>query len=139
MEETQTMSAIAPACLVKIVTGAVEYAQSFGFPPHRDYRHASMLLAGIDPSTCPEQFTFGRAGKPFYVQGPNESSAQAAAIMQRVQEAGGHFLVAIPGSQEFLGIEGELNHMDSLESDDFNDDDDDDEYHDERPRLGPLP
>jgi hypothetical protein len=96
MEKTQSVRAIEPACLVKILHGAVEYAQSFGFPPHPDYRHASMLLDGIDPATCPHQFTFGRDGKPFYVQGPHESSAQAVAIMQRIQEAGGHFLVGGP-------------------------------------------
>ena len=94
MEERQEMRAINPACLAKIVKGAAEYARSFGFPPHPDYRHASTLLDGIDPSTCPDQFTFGRDGKPFYMQGPNESLAQAEAIAQRVKETGGHY---VPG------------------------------------------
>jgi len=49
METTQTMVPISPGCLVKILEGAVEYARSFGFPPHPDYRHAAMLLKGIDP------------------------------------------------------------------------------------------
>ncbi len=98
MEERQTMIPIAPACLVRIVEGAVEYAQSFGFPPHSDYRHAAMLLAGIDPNACTQQFTFGREGKPFYIQGPNESPAVVSAIMQRVQEAGGHFIVRASGA-----------------------------------------
>ena len=52
MGKTQTMIPISPACLVKILEGAVEYARSFGFPPHPDYRHAAMLLAGIDPKAC---------------------------------------------------------------------------------------
>ena len=98
MEETQTMIPISPACLVKIVEGALEYAQSFGFPPHPDYRHAGMLLAGIDPQACAHEYTFGRDGKPFYIQGPNESPAQVSAIMQRIQEAGGHFLVQASGT-----------------------------------------
>ena len=37
-EKVQMMCAITPSCLAKIVKGAVEYAQSFGFPPHPDYR-----------------------------------------------------------------------------------------------------
>ena len=78
MEQTQTMVAISPACLVKIVEGAVEYARSFGFPPHPDYRHAALLLSGIDPKACTHEFTFGRDGKPFYIQGPNESPAMAS-------------------------------------------------------------
>jgi hypothetical protein len=114
MEQVQRMRSIAPPCLVKIVKGAVEYAQSFGFPPHPDYRHASMLLAGIDPSTCPNQFTFGRDGKPLYIQGPNESPAQAESIMRRILDAGGDFLIALPGSgrQVFPGLEGEFDQFD---------------------------
>jgi hypothetical protein len=98
MEETQTMRAITPACLVKIIQGAVAYAQSFGFSPHPDYRHAAMLLDGMDAADCQQEFAFGRDGKPFYVQGPNESHAQAEAIMQRVQAAGGHFMIGGPVS-----------------------------------------
>jgi hypothetical protein len=100
MEQTQPVRAIDAACLVKIVDGAVEFAKSFGFPPHPDYRHASMLLDGIDPTTCPHQFTFGREGKPFYIQGPFESNAQATAIMQRIQAAGGHFVVQASDAAE---------------------------------------
>jgi len=88
LEERQRMCAITPACLAKIVKGAVAYAQSLGFSPHPDYRHASTLLDGIDPSTCPNQFTFGRHGRPFYIRGPKESLAQAAAISQRIHACG---------------------------------------------------
>jgi hypothetical protein len=111
MDEVRRMIPITPACLVKIVQGAVDYAQSFGFPPHPDYRHASKLLEGIDPSTCRESFTFGKDGKPFYIQGPNESPAQAQAIMQRVQGLGGHFFVQLhgPDVQEFPAIEDEFD------------------------------
>jgi hypothetical protein len=122
MGESQKMIAIAPACLVKIVQGAVDYAQSFGFAPHSDYRHAARLLAGVDPATCPEQFTFGRDGKPFYIQGPHESSAHAAAIMQRIQAARGHFLIEASGAD----IVGELDATESLHLDDLAHDEDDD-------------
>jgi hypothetical protein len=119
-EKVQMMAAITPSCLAKIVKGAVEYAQSFGFPPHPDYDHAALLLDGLDPSTCPNQFAFGRDGKPFYIQGPNESFALATAISQRIQEADGHYLVAIPdvGSQEFPTTEGAFDELDSLDDDD---------------------
>ncbi len=122
-EKTQKMGTIAPACLAKIVKGAVEYAQSFGFSPHPDYRHASMLLDGIDTSTCPDSFTFGRDGKPFYIQGPNESPAVADAITQRILKAGGHFIVALPGAgeEELEVIEDEFDPLDSLDEDDSSD------------------
>ena len=120
MEATQKMRAVTPACLAKIVKGAVEYAQSFGFPPHPDYRHASTLLEGIDPSTCPNEFTFGRDGKPFYIQGPNESFAQAEAIAQRLIEAGGHYLVAAGGG-EVRSLEDGFDEFDSGDEDDSSD------------------
>lgn len=120
MSQTQKMRAIAPACLAKIVKGAVEYAHSFGFSPHPDYRHASMLLEGIDPAACREEFTFGSDGKPLYIQGPNESSSQAAAIMQRVRSVGGHYFMAVPGDATagFPGAAGELEGFDPLDEDD---------------------
>ena len=119
MEPAQRMRSIAPPCLVKIVNGAVEYARSFGFPPHPDYHHASKLLSGIDPSTCPNQFAFGREGKPLYISGPNESPAQAEAIARRVRAAGGDFIVRIAGPDvaEFPAIEGEFDQLGSLEED----------------------
>jgi hypothetical protein len=120
LSQSQRMRAIAPACLAKIVKGGVEYAHSFGFSPHPDYHHAAKLLDGIDPSTCPEEFTFGRDGKPFYIQGPNESFAQAQAIMERVQSLGGHYFIQVPGAvtREFAGLEGESDDFDPLDEDD---------------------
>jgi len=97
METVQKMSQISPACLAKIVGGAVAFARSFGFPPHYDFRHAGALLEGIDPATCSQEFTFGRDGKPFYIQGPHESPEQARAIAQRTHEAGGHYVAILPG------------------------------------------
>jgi hypothetical protein len=93
--QAETMRAVTPACLVKAIKGAVEYARSWGFLPHPEYGHASMLLDGIDPSSCPTKLQYGYKGRPFYVQGPNESPAEAAAIMQRVQNAKGHFMLSL--------------------------------------------
>ena len=120
MGKTQTMIPISPACLVKILEGAVEYARSFSFPPHPDYRHAAMLLAGIDPKACEHEYTFGLDGKPLYIQGPNESSAQASAIMQRIQESGGHFMIQASGvgPEELADFEGGDDEFDSLEEED---------------------
>lgn len=95
----EPMVPVAPACLVKIIQDALEYAASFGFRPHHDFRHASLLLAGIDPSECSEQYTFGKDGKPFYVRGPNETPAQAVAIMERIRQAGGDYLFPLQESE----------------------------------------
>jgi hypothetical protein len=127
IEESQTLSAITPACLVKIIQGAIAYAHSFGFSPHPDYHHAAMLLEGIDSAACPQEFQFGRDGKPFYFQGPNETDAQAEVIMQRVQEAGGHLMVGGPVSPvgDFDELEDESDEFDALDDNDSSDDEDD--------------
>jgi hypothetical protein len=117
IEEFQAMRPVAPAGLVKIVKGAVDYARSFGFAPHRDYHNAALLLDGIDPASYPGEFTYGRDGKPFYHQGPNESSAQASAIIQRVVQAGGDYVAEL--------------RADSWDAFGFNDDSDDSEDDDE--------
>jgi hypothetical protein len=126
LEETQTMVPIAPACLVKTVKGAVEYARSFGFPPHPDYHHAARLLEGIDPSACPQEYTFGRGGKPYFIQGPYESPAQAAAIIARVTEAGGHFIAGagFRGAHGLPFLEDELDEIEALERSDLTEDED---------------
>ncbi len=121
MEQMQTLNTITPACLAKIIQGAVAYARSFGFAPHPDYHHAAMLLDGLDPAACEQEFAFGRNGEPFYIQGPNETIAQAEAIIARIQAAGGHFMVGGPvsSSGDFAEIEENFD-----ESDDDEDEDD---------------
>ena len=119
LETNMTMRLVTPAYLAKLVTGAVEYARNLGFSPHPDYRHSSRLLAGIDASACPEEFTFGRDGKPFYIQGPNESVAEAAAIARHIQAAGGLFTVGGPaaGLQALPGTDDDWAEDESRDDD----------------------
>jgi hypothetical protein len=97
-DSVRRLSPTSPECARKIVEGAVEFAESFGFPPHRDYHHAARLLDGIDPTTCTKEFEFGEDGRPHYIQGPFETPERAAAIAMRVQQVGGHFTVLAPGT-----------------------------------------
>ncbi|MBI2803536.1 MAG: hypothetical protein HYX68_00965 [Planctomycetes bacterium] len=98
------MKSVTPEFLTKLVYDAVAYAESFGFPPHPDYRPARMLLAGIDPALCAETFTFGKDGKPFYIDGPNDSPEKIRVIMHRVNLAGGHFVVNASRLEELDGL-----------------------------------
>jgi hypothetical protein len=128
IDETQTMVPIEPACLAKIVHGAVEFARAFGFPPHPDYHHASRLLEGIDSELCTAEYTFGRDGIPYYMQGPNETPAQAAAIIARVTEAGGKFTAALSGPG-FRGLpfpEDEFDDVEALEGPELDDEEESD-------------
>lgn len=115
IETHETMRSVAPACVVKVISGAVGFAQSFGFRPHADFRHTAKLLEGIDPSACPEEFTFGREGRPYYVQGPNESPMEVKAIAEQAVKAGGHFCILRPD-----GIDPALLPLDDTSADDRN-------------------
>jgi hypothetical protein len=121
---------VTPECLAKIVHGAVDYAHSFGFSPHPDYRHARQLLDGIDPAQCPDRFAFGKNGKPFYIRGPHESIEKARAISNRILDAGGDYVIPTPDLRE---LAGELEDWgeDDFEEDDFDDDSEFDEEDDD--------
>lgn len=93
------LDTVTPEHLAKLVYGAVDYAQALGIPPHPDYRHARMLLAGIDASQCPDIFEFGHEGKPYYIQGPHDSPEKVRSIMHRIKMANGHYLVSVSGSE----------------------------------------
>jgi hypothetical protein len=98
-DQVGQLQKVAPEYLAKLVEDAVQYAQALGIPPHPDYGHARLLLAGIDPSLCPDTFEFGKDGKPFYVRGPHESLAKAKVIADRIQMAGGHSTIPLKSSE----------------------------------------
>ncbi len=92
-----TLREAAPEMFAKIVYQAADYGQSLGFAPHRDFRFAQRLLAGIDPSQCKTEFEFGKGGRPLYVQGPAESAEQARVNAERVRGQGGEFVLGPTG------------------------------------------
>ena len=118
-----------PECLSKLVHCAADYGQSLGFSPHTDFRHARLLLTGIDPSLCNQEFEFGKDGRPFYIRGPGESLAKAQLIAERVHALGGHYLVQLDEGDPRIGFpsiedafaddEDELD--DDLPRDDYDD------------------
>lgn len=75
----------------KLVEGAVAYAKALGFQPHADYRIARAIFGDIDAAACTVEFTFGRDGKPLYIQGPHDSPTLMRRIALRLsQQAAGH-------------------------------------------------
>lgn len=92
-----------PACVRKLVEGAVSYARDLGFAPHPDYRKYKALFGDIDKSVCPEKYAFGKEGKPFYINGPNETSKQSERIIKQLENicGEGNFNFML-GSGDFL-------------------------------------
>ena len=80
----ETFAPMPPACVRKLVEGGVAYARELGFNPHPDYAVASQIFGDVDSSACSTEFTYGREGKPFYCSGPNETEAQAQAIVEHL-------------------------------------------------------
>jgi hypothetical protein len=69
-----------------LVLGVVEYARRLGFEPHRDFRRARRLLGAWEG---PSAITFGRDGKPHYLNGPYEDPRRVLATLERTVGRGG--------------------------------------------------
>jgi hypothetical protein len=84
----------APIELVRdLVLGAAEYAHRLGFAPHPDFEQAR---AHLGPWTGPSAITFGRDGKPTYVEGPYDDPTQILRTLRRaVGRNGFHYTVAL--------------------------------------------
>lgn len=78
-----------PAAARKLVEGAVAYAHGLGIAPHADYSIAKEMFGAIDSADCREEFVYGTDGKPFYVAGPDESIADARAIISKLRQSCG--------------------------------------------------
>ena len=82
----------------KLVEDAAAYARQLGFAPAADYKKASRDFGGISKSECDEDFTFGKDGKPFYIQGTYESAAQSERIVRLLEAQCGedafHYIVS---------------------------------------------
>jgi hypothetical protein len=85
-EQLQPMD---PACFRKLVEGGVAYALELGFSPHVDYADARQIFGDVQAAACPTPFEYGHEGKPFYVSGPNETLAQARAIVDQLDRRRG--------------------------------------------------
>jgi hypothetical protein len=97
MEGTVPLVPVDPSYARKLVREAAAWAQSIGFPPHRDFAVAEQLFGDTDANACDANFPFGQDGKPFYVPGPSESTALIRRRMAQLRTTGeGNFLIGIP-------------------------------------------
>jgi hypothetical protein len=79
-----------PELAQHLVFGAVEYARSLGFEPARGFTATTDQLGSW---AGPSAISFGRDGKPFFVQGPHD---KADAVLQTLERSVG------PGNFTFL-------------------------------------
>ena len=86
IHEGQPFEKVHPACARKLIEGAIVYAKELGFSPHRDYKDAQGIFGNVDASACPVKYNYGNDGKPYYIRGPNESTAQAKKIIDQLHK-----------------------------------------------------
>jgi len=84
IEVNEHLETLHPSCARKIIEQSVEYSDKLGFNPHKDYKISRQLLMDLDPNVCPNQYTFGKDGKPFYISGPNENQNQSKKIVEKL-------------------------------------------------------
>jgi len=84
----------APIELVQdLVFGAVDYARSLGFDPHRDFYLTAPHLGTWQP---PSRIGFGRDGKPYFQQGPYDNPTRVMRTLDRSVGPGNyHFTTVI--------------------------------------------
>ncbi|TMR93718.1 helix-turn-helix domain-containing protein [Nonomuraea basaltis] len=63
-----------------LVFGAVDYARTLGFEPHEDYAPAAEALGKWEGDSA---ITFGRNGKPFYMEGPHDDPGKVLRTLRR--------------------------------------------------------
>jgi len=110
----------------KLVVEAAAYAARYGLRAHEDYAKALAIFHGVDATECPREFVFGQDGKPFYVNGPNDSAQFQRRVCETLLRTAG------PGGYDFLMM---VNGMPMQDWDEFDDDEfeEDDEFDDEPP------
>lgn len=96
-----------------IILSAVEFAEEYGFKPHKDFTSVTEFMLEEDNDDIElMEIECGRNGKPLYVQGPYESEATANKILKQLEKTVG------TGNYDFIREGDELE-------DDWEDEDDD--------------
>ncbi|GAA0398815.1 hypothetical protein GCM10009541_47310 [Micromonospora gifhornensis] len=76
-----------------LVFGAVDYAHSLGFEPHRDFYSAAPHLGAWEP---PSRITFGLNGKPYFQQGPHDNPERIMRTLDRTVGRDNYHFTIVP-------------------------------------------
>ena len=97
MAATSPLVNIDPSDARKLLCDLALWADSIGFSPHRDFVAVEPLFGDVHSDASTATFQFGRDGKPLYVAGPAESSAQIRVrlkhLRERLDDDGFHYIV----------------------------------------------
>ncbi len=86
-----------------IIYGGIDYARSLGFEPHEDFEKCKHILVPVSEITVDTNVKFGKDGKPFYVQGPEDDVDRILTTLKKVVGEGNFEFV----SAEDIGMRDE--------------------------------
>jgi len=93
----QTFIDAEPSRVRKLIRDAAAYAAGLGLAAAKDTPVIEAIFGAIDVNACPETFTFGRDGKPFYVSGPFDTPARINLVNRTLQgrcgDGGWHYMI----------------------------------------------
>lgn len=119
--ESLEMEQISYTLAHNIVFAGIEFADGFGFKPHKDYTSVAQYILEEDTDDVElMEIECGIDGKPAYLRGPLDSDARAVQIIAQLERTAG------PGNYTILDQADFEEDEDDWDFDD--DDEDDDEY-----------
>ena len=71
------------------IYGAVDYAEEYGFLPHKDFEVSQYLLDPEMITDAIDDLEFGYKGMPFYIQGSDDSQAKVNRIIKQLEKTAG--------------------------------------------------
>jgi len=109
IKEKTTLKHVNYALVHNIILAGIEYAEEFGFAPHKDYTSITQFMLEEDTDDIElMEIECGKDGKPAYMRGPFDTDAKMKQIISRLEKTA-----------------GKDNYMIIDEDEDFEDDDDD--------------
>ncbi|MBN1927565.1 MAG: hypothetical protein JW798_17155 [Prolixibacteraceae bacterium] len=103
-----------------IIFAAFEYAEEYGFKPHKDFSLTKYILEEDTNDIELIDIECGYKGKPFYMRGPSENIVKANQIVAQLMKTAG------PGNFDYM-LNLDDDHYDDVDEYE-NEDEDDDEY-----------
>ncbi len=89
INQNEKLQPCSPAYVRKLVEDCVDYAKNIGMEAHPDYKEARKIFGDINPEECSEEFVFGKDGKPFYINGPNDTPEKINKIFKMLTKTCG--------------------------------------------------
>ncbi len=87
--EGADMTEVSYELVHNIVYAGVEFAEDYGFKPHKDFSVAQYILEEDSEDIEFLEISCGLNGKPFYVRGPLESDVKASRIIAQLEKTAG--------------------------------------------------